>query len=131
MWFINPMWDNEAERIGKLRCTPLGYRLHLVSDLIGLVGLLALIGSVGFLIYRGLIGTFHPGLLWLLAVPVGLGIIGSALFDISWRIARNQGFKYDSESRTASWLEDGKRRTYNYARDEDEPSSEHDVDPIA
>jgi hypothetical protein len=117
MWFINPMWDNEAERIGKLKCTPLGYRLHLVSDLIGFAGLLSLLGSVGLLIYRGFLGTFQPSLLWLLVVPVGLGIIGSALFDLSWRLAWKRGYEYDAESRTASWIEGGERRTYNYTRD--------------
>jgi hypothetical protein len=40
MLFINPMWDNEAERIGKQKCTPLGYALHAISDLIGFIALL-------------------------------------------------------------------------------------------
>ena len=39
------MWDNESERIGKQRCTPLGYALHVVSDLIGFLGLLLLLAT--------------------------------------------------------------------------------------
>jgi hypothetical protein len=124
MWFINPMWDNEAERIGKLTCTPLGYRLHVISDLIGFAGLLSLVACAGFLIFRGIAGTFYPNLLWVLAVPVVLRLIGSALFDFSWRLARRRGFEYDGESRTASWLEDGHRRTFNYARDKGKTHAE-------
>ena len=30
--FINPMRDSESQRIGKQKCTPLGYRLHTASD---------------------------------------------------------------------------------------------------
>gem|GEM_PF-3837790 len=25
MFFVYPMWDNESQRIGKKKCTPLGY----------------------------------------------------------------------------------------------------------
>jgi hypothetical protein len=32
MLFINPMWNSETERIGKQRCTPLGYALHGISE---------------------------------------------------------------------------------------------------
>ncbi len=124
MWFINPMWDNEAERIGKLTCTPLRYRLHVISDLIGFAGLLTLVACAGLLIFRGIAGTFYPGLLWVFAVPVVLGLIGSALFDYSWRLARRRGFEYHGESRTASWLEDGQRRTFNYARDKGKTHAE-------
>ena len=43
--FINPMWDHEAERIGKKRCSPLGYALHEVSDGIGFLALALLAAS--------------------------------------------------------------------------------------
>ncbi len=48
MLFINPMWDNESQRIGKQKCTPLGYRLHkifiyaLAGLLFGLAGMMQL-----------------------------------------------------------------------------------------
>src|SRR5688572_13576293 len=33
MPFINPMWDSESERIGKQKCTRLGYALHEIPGL--------------------------------------------------------------------------------------------------
>ena len=88
MLFINPMWDNESERIGKQRCTPLGYALHVISDLIGLLALLLLLAAGAYLGYRGMVGTFRLGLLWLFAVTFGLALVGSALFHYSWALAR-------------------------------------------
>ncbi len=115
MLFINPMWDNESERIGKQRCSPLGYALHVISDMIGIVGLLALLVTIGLLAYRGIIGSFHLSMLWLLTIPFGIGVVGSILYRISWILARRRGFAYDGDSRTASWLENGQIRTYCYA----------------
>ena len=114
MLFINPMWDNEAERIGKQRCTRLGYALHAVSDLIGFVALLLLLSTIAYLGYRGVVGTFRTGLLWLLPIPFGLAIMASILYRVSWVVAHRRGFHYDYDSREASWLEDGRRRTYKY-----------------
>jgi hypothetical protein len=112
--FINPMWDNEAERIGKQRCTPLGYALHVVSDLIGFFALLLLLGTCAYLGYLSIVGTFRASFLWLLPVPFGLAIVGSILYRLSWAMAHRRGFHYDHESREASWLENGQRRTYKY-----------------
>ena len=114
MLFINPMWDNEAQRVGKQRCTPLGYTLHGISDLIGFIALLLLFGFAAYLGYRGLVGTFRAGLLWFFAVPFGLAILGSVLYRVSWTLALRRGFQYDYESREASWLEHGQRHTYKY-----------------
>ncbi len=110
--FINPVWDNEAERIGKQRCTPLGYALHAISDLSGFVALLLLLGIAAYLGYRGIVGTFRASLLWFFSIPFGLAIIGSTLYRISWVLAHRRGFRYDQESREASWVEHGQRRTY-------------------
>ncbi len=114
MLFINPMWDNEAERIGKQKCTRLGYALHNISDLIGLVALLLLLGTAAYLGNRGVVGSFRASLLWLLLIPFGLAIVGSLLYQFSWVLAHRRGFRYDYDSREASWLEDGQRRTYKY-----------------
>ena len=114
MLFINPMWDNEAERIGKQRCTRLGYALHTISDLIGFVALLLLLGTAAYLGYQGIVSSFHASLLWLLSIPIGLAIAGSILYRFSWVVAYRRGFHYDYDSREASWLEDGQRRTYKY-----------------
>jgi hypothetical protein len=107
--FIFPMWDNESERIGKQRCTPLGYALHGVAELLGFIGLLLLPGIAVFLIYRGITSDFRLRLLWLLSVPFALGIFAQVLYRYSWRLASLRKFQYDGDSRTASWEEDGKR----------------------
>src|SRR4051794_21326326 len=102
MLFINPMWDNEAERIGKQRCTRLGYALHGISDLIGFVALLLLFGLAAYLGYRDITGTFRASLFWLFSVPFILTIVGSILYRISWVVAHRRGFRYDYDSREAS-----------------------------
>lgn len=114
MLFINPMWDNESERIGKQRCTPLGYTLHVISDLIGFLGLLFLLVTGAYLGYRGIVGTFDAGLLWFFVIPFGLDLAGSALFHYSWVLAHRKGFRYDYDAREASWIENGERQTYKW-----------------
>ena len=114
MLFINPMWDHEAERIGKQRCTPLSYALHVISDLLGFVALLLLFGVAAYLGYRGIVDTFRSSLLWLFSIPFGLAIIGSILYRISWALAHRRGFRYNDEACEASWLEHGQLCTYKY-----------------
>src|SRR5438067_787943 len=114
MLFINPMWDNQAERIGKQRCTRLGYALHTISDLIGFLALLLLLATAAYLGYRGIAGSFRATLLWLLLIPFGLAMVGLILYRFSWIVGHRRGFHYDHDSREASWQEDGQRRTYKY-----------------
>jgi hypothetical protein len=114
MLFIYPMWDHESERIGKQKCTPLGYWLHGLADLIGLIGLLLLLGLGVFLAYRGLSHSFHASLFWLLTIPFGVGLIGQILFLFSWSLAYRRGFEYDYEKAEASWVENGERVTYKW-----------------
>ena len=117
MLFIHPMWDHESERIGKQRCTPIGYALHGIAELIGFLGLLLLPAVPAVLVWRWFAGTFHASLWWLFAVTFGLGVVSEVLFRLSWRMALRRGFQYDYKSCTASWLEAGKRRTYKYPAD--------------
>jgi hypothetical protein len=114
MLFIYPMWDNESQRIGKQKCTRLGYTLHGVAELLGFVGLLVLLAAGVYLGYRASRGTFHTSLFWFFALPIGLGLIGEILYWYSWRLAAKKGFQYDHEKREASWLEDGQRRVYKW-----------------
>jgi len=118
MLFIYPMWDNESQRIGKQKCTPLGYKLHSIAELLGFVGLLLLLAAGVYLGYRASRGAFHPSLLWVLAVPFGLGSVGEVLYWYSWRLAARKGFQYDYDKREASWLEDGQRRVYKWTANE-------------
>lgn len=112
MLFIHPMWDNESQRIGKQKCTPFGYAIHGVADLV--VGLLLLIGTLVYLAHRGIAGTFDASLLWLFAAPFGLGGISEVLYQYSWKLAMRKGFHYDYERREASWMEAGQRRSYRW-----------------
>jgi hypothetical protein len=114
MLFIHPMWDNESQRIGKRKCTPAGYALHVIADWIGFLGLVLLLGTPVLLAWRWLTGTFHAAFLWLLAVSFGLGLISEVLYQYSWWLARRKGFHYDHDRREASWLEAGERRSFKY-----------------
>ena len=114
MLFINPMWDNESERIGKQKCTSLGYALHSISDLIGFIGLLLLLGTGAYLGCRGIVCTFHSRLLWLFAIPFALAVVGSALYRYSWMLAQKKGLRYDYDSCEASWIENGQRQPYKW-----------------
>jgi hypothetical protein len=114
MLFIHPMWYHESERIGMRKCTPTGYALHVIAELIGFVGLLLLLVVPVVLVWRGVAGDFHATDLWLLAVPFGPGVISEVLFQYSWRLALKKGFRFDYERSEASWVEAGQRRTYRY-----------------
>lgn len=114
MLFIHPMWDHESQRIGKQRCSPVGYALHGIAELIGFTGLLLLLVMPLDLAYKAITGTFHASLLWGLAAPFGLGIISEVLYQYSWVLALRKGFKYDYELCEASWIEVEERRTYKW-----------------
>jgi hypothetical protein len=117
MLFIYPMWDNQSQRIGKQKCTPLGYVLHCFAIQLGSLGLVLIFALSLYLGYRGITGSFYPLLFGLLAIPFGVGITAQILFLFSWHLAYKKGFEYDYEEREASWLENGVRVTYNFALD--------------
>jgi hypothetical protein len=112
--FINPMWDSENQRLGKRRCTPLGYRLHEWSDLVGFLALLVLLATFAYLKYRDVAGSFDSSLWWLLAVPFSLALAGTLLHSYSWRLARSKGFQYDFQTQETSWREDGRRIVFEW-----------------
>jgi hypothetical protein len=108
------MWYSESQRIGKQKCTPIGYAIHVVAGLLRLISLLSLFGTLAHFAHRGIAGTFTASLLWLLAVPFGLGFISEVLYQYSWKLAMRKGFQYDYERDEASWMEAGQRRSYKY-----------------
>jgi hypothetical protein len=114
MLFIHPMWSHESQRIGKQKCTPTGYALHILAELIGFIGLLFLLAVLVLLVYRGVTGTFHISLLWLLTVPVGLGVVSEVSYQYSWYLALRKGFHFDDERSEASWTDAGERQTYKW-----------------
>ena len=104
-----PIWDSESERIGKQKCTPLGARLHAISDLFGYLSLL----SLPTLLIMLLSGAFQRYSLWLLIVPYAFTNIARCLYGYSWKLAEQKGFQVD-DNRIASWIEDGEIRTFKY-----------------
>ena len=115
--FIYPMWDSETQRIGKQKCTPLGSRLHLIAEMIGFVSLFAVPCILIYFAYRGVTGTFHSRLWWVLAIPFVATLIGDVIFAYSWRLAHNRRFAYDDSANEASWYDDGERIVYRYKSD--------------
>ena len=120
MLFFHPMWDNESQRIGKRKCTPLGYLLHGIAELLGFLGLLLLLGVCGYLGYKRVNNELHASLFWLLAIPFGLGLVSEAMMQVSWVLAARKGFEYDYEHREATWIEHGRRVTYRWRPHESE-----------
>jgi hypothetical protein len=113
--FIPRIWCDEVERIGKQRCTPFGFALQGIGDLVGFLGLLMLLGMPVYLAYRGIVGTFSWSLLWLLVVPLGIGIFGRVMVEFSWWMASRKKFHYDYERRESTWIEAGEKRSYAYS----------------
>ena len=114
MLFIHPMWQHENERVGKQQCTPAGYALHVFAEMVGYFGLLMLFATPACWVYSWMAGTFRVPLLWMLAVPFGLGIFSELLYQYSWRLAIWKGFHYDFRECEASWTEAGRRRSYRW-----------------
>lgn len=125
--FINPMWDNESQRIGKKRCTPTGYALHGISDLIGFIALILLPGVSVYLMYAGIRGQASWGMLWLFVVPFAIAIVGNMLHTYSWHLADKRQFKYDYGKCVSTWIdESGAQHSYKYGAC-DETSAPADV----
>lgn len=119
--FINPMWDHESQRVGKQRCTPVGYMLHGISDLIGFIAIICLLGVIIYLVYACIRGEFTSGMLWYLLVPFTIAILGNVLHNYSWYLADKRQFKYDYEKSTSTWVdESGVQQSYEYGMDTDE-----------
>ena len=109
------MWDNESQRIGMMRCTPLGYLLQGIARIVGSIGFLLFPGVFLFLIgYKILYGTLNGSLYWLFAVPFAFGLVAEILFLTAWFLAGKKDFDYDYEKREASWTEEGKQIRYKW-----------------
>jgi hypothetical protein len=107
------MWLHESERIGKQKCTPTGYALHVIADYFGFFAMVTLVSVFGLIAYRAIFGPFTFKLLWLIPVPFGLAVLDTLIFHFSWYLAKRRGFYFDHETCVASWDENGRRRTYD------------------
>lgn len=113
--FISPMWSSESQRIGKQKCTPTGYLLHGVSDLIGFIATLSLLGVVIYVVYSGVTGEFRLSMLWLSLAPFAIAMVGTLLHSYSWHLADKRRFEYDYEKDVSTWVdESGVQQSYKY-----------------
>lgn len=121
IWIAPRIWFGEIERIGMQRCTPVGYLLNCSGGLLWFIGLLMIPAMPAYLAYRGIVGTFYWSLLWLLAIPFLIIIVGSILIGVSWTLANRKRFHYDYERNESTWIEAGEKRSYtlgNWQADE-------------
>jgi hypothetical protein len=114
MLFIHPMWLHESQRIGKQKCTPIGYALHVAADLLGFFGLLFLFGSSAYLTYRAIMGLFDTALFWLLVPPLALGVVSEVLYRFSWWLALRKGYHFDYDTCEATWTDAGRPFSYKW-----------------
>jgi hypothetical protein len=95
--------------------------LHGISDVIGFIAIICLFGFSGYLAYAGVRGHFTWGMLWLLAVPFAIAIVGNIMHSYSWHLADQRHFKYDYEKCVATWVdESGNQHSYQYGSDTDQ-----------
>lgn len=114
MFFIHPMWDNESQRVGMLKCWKAAYYLHGYGELVGFLGLLTLFGTIAYMLYIAIFADFSHSTWWLLCVPLGMGVLSELMVFVSWFMVGRRGFAYDYDTRTASWVENGQTVTYRY-----------------
>jgi hypothetical protein len=114
--FIYPMWDSENQRLGMKACSPFGYTVRSIADLIGFFGLILLFGILGVLTLRYLRHQFESGDFWLLLVPLVVGLVGRVIFEFGWGLAAKKKFEYDSQTMTVKWIEDGHERVFPNVR---------------
>lgn len=119
--FINPMWSCESQRIGMQRCTPKGYMLHGISDLIGLIAIFLLLGVPIYLAYSAICGQFAAKMLWLFLIPFIVAIAGNLFHSYSWHLADKQQFKYEYEKSLATWVDvSGIEQSYQFRVTDDD-----------
>jgi len=94
--------------------------LHVISDLIGFIALICLLGVLIYLVYARIRGQFTWGMLWFLVVPFTIAIAGNILHSYSWYLADKHQFKYDYEKAISTWVnESGVQQSYKYDTDAD------------
>ena len=108
------MWSDEVERIAFKRCTPAGYALRLVGDVLRFISLTALFAMLAYLVFRAFAGTLAAQWFGMLIVPFLFGLAGTLAAGVSRRLARRNGFAYSYEQRAASWTANGMQHAYTY-----------------
>ncbi len=119
MLFIHPMWDNESQRIGMKKCWKTAYLIHEYGEFVGFLGLIALLITIGYMIYSAIFAEFQHSMWWLLCVPFGIGIASEIAVQTSWAMVERRGFEYDYQYCVSSWAEDGQTVIYKYGQEND------------
>ena len=119
MLFIHPMWSSETERLGKEKCSSIGYKLHVISELIGFIGLILLFSAIIWLICRAISSEHTFPSYWILLIPFAIGIISEIMFHYSWFLALRKDYEYDYESDTVQWIENNQKKSFKYKPDKD------------
>ena len=101
------------------KCMPVAYKVHGVGELIGFIGLLTLLGTIGYMIYLRNFGDFHASAWWYLAIPFGIGIVSEIMVQLSWHMVSKTGFKYDYKNRESSWVNGSERIHFKYGQQND------------
>lgn len=87
----------------------------MIGEIVGFLGLLLLFGiPILCVVYKTVTGIFNNMLLWLLAIPVVMGIVGQVMVLISWRMAFRKKFHYDCQYREATWIDAGAKCSYRF-----------------
>ena len=94
--------------------------LDVISDLIGFIALICLLGVLVYLVYARICGQFTWAMLWWLVVPFTIAIAGNILHSYSWYLADKHQFKYDYEKAISTWVNaSGVQQSHKYGKDAD------------
>lgn len=131
--FFPPIWHSESERIGKQKCTRIGYALHNFADMLGLCGLITFMISLVRLVPGLFFDSPEERRLWLycLLFAIVLGIMADVLRRFSWRLATRKGFQYDHARSEASWIENGERVTWHWEPPTSPPTTSENDPPVS
>lgn len=108
--FLSPMWDNEVQRVGKQRCTPFGYSLHIIADMLGMAALLLLFVMPVVCVWQAIAGRFERHHLLGFVAAFCIGIVARHLNYASWLLAERRDYRYDYDTREATWIANGQRQ---------------------
>ncbi|MFN0040692.1 MAG: hypothetical protein ACKVP2_14370 [Burkholderiales bacterium] len=107
--FTNPMWFDEVQRIGFMKCSSKAYRLYTTSDLVGLMALLVFMSIfvVPFFFTFWVSLYCFIGSILLIAIRI-------LVYSRACSIVDSKGFKFDYKNRIGTWLENGEQKSYSY-----------------
>lgn len=107
--FTNPMWFDEVQRIGFIKCSKKAYLVYNFADLFGLLGLLTFVAAFVIPFF-----TSFKFSLFLLIGSIFFVITRIVLYSWVCAIVERKSFKYDYEKRESQWVEDDQIQVYNY-----------------